>query len=265
MDLVKRVASGNLLADEIKKYVLVEACLFWGLILAAWISYPAEHHYSIMSHTFSFLGSWDPQHNPEHWYFFSMAMAFWSLASVPLVLYHHRRFALVSRWGAHVGAFFFLLGSLGTLGVACFPDARGPAIGSIEWTRIHEKAAVLIAAGYTLGLLWFGGLLLRDRIARALRGGGSHFNHGRLIWPYLFWFAVTGFAVNNQITWGMRYEGMKKAAAAAGSHIGSSWSLSLNTYYAFPLWENIVIYTLFIFLAWFALAVPNEIPQSADR
>ena len=261
---VKRIISGNLLASEITGYVLAEACIFWGLIFTAWMSYPADHHYSIMSHTFSFLGTWDPQHNPEHWYFFSMAMAFWSVASVPLVFYHHRRFALISRWGAHVGAFLLLLGCIGTLGVACFPDARGPVIGTLEWTHIHEKAAILVAIGYTLGLLWFGGMLLRDRIARAMSGQPGPFDHWRLTWPYLFWLAVTAMAVSNQVTWGIHYEGMKKAAAAAGTHIGSSWAMSLNTFYAFPLWENIVIYTLFIFLAWFSLAVPNEIPQSAN-
>jgi hypothetical protein len=39
--------------------------------------------------------------------------------------------------------------------------------------------------------------------------------------------------------------------------------MSLHTFNAFPLWENLVIYTLFIFLAWFTLAMPNEIPQRA--
>ncbi len=265
MDFVKRIVSGDFSASEIKRYVLAEAGIFWGLILTAWLSYPAEHHYSIMSHTFSFLGTWDPQHNPQHWYFFSMAMAFWSMASVPLVFYHHRRFSLISRWGAHFGAFLLLLGCIGTLGVACFPDARGQVIGKLEWTHIHEKAAVLVAIGYTLGLLWYGRMLLWDRAACALRGRPRHFDHGRLAWPYLFWLAVTATAVSNQVIWGIRYEGMKKAAAAAGTHIGSSWGESLNTIWAFPLWENIVIYALFIFLAWFTLAVPNEIPRNAEQ
>ncbi len=265
MDRIQRILTGDFAASEIKRYVLAEAGIFWGLIFTAWMSYPAEHHYSIMSHTFSFLGSWDPQHNPEHWYFFSVAMAFWSLASVPLVFYHYRRFALISRAGAFVGAFFLLLGSIGTMGVACFPDARGAVIGTVEWTKIHEKVAVLVAIGYTLGLLWHGGMLLWDRAARARAGRPGPFDHRRLTWPYLFWLAVTGTGVCNQIAWGLRYEGMKKAAAAAGTHVGSSWAMSLNTFYAFPLWENIVIYALFIFLAWFALAVPNEIPQRADR
>ena len=215
MDRIKRIVSGNFLASEIKGYVLAEACIFWGLIFTAWLSYPAEHHYSIMSHTFSFLGSFDPQHNPQHWYFFSSAMAFWSMASVPLVFYHYRRFALISRRGAAVGAFFLLLGSIGTMGVACFPDARGAVIGTVEWTKIHEKAAVLVAVGYTLGLLWHGGLLLWDRIALRLHDRPSHFEHGRLAWPYLFWLAVTATGVANQVIWGIRYGGMKKAAKAA--------------------------------------------------
>ncbi len=265
MDRAKRILTGNFLASEIKPYVLAEACIFWGLIFVAWLSYPAGHHYSIMSHTFSFLGSWDPQHNPDHWYFFSAGMGFWSVASIPLVFYHYRRFALISRWAAGVGSFFLLLGSIGTMGVACFPDARGAAIGTVEWTKIHEKVAVLVAIGYTLGLLWHGGMLLWDRAVLARGGRPTHFEHGRLAAPYLFWLAVTGAGVCNQVIWGMRYGEMKKAAALAGTQIRSSWGESLNTIWAFPLWENLVIYTLFIFLAWFTLAVPKEIPQRINR
>ena len=182
MPRITRIITGNFTAPEIRAYVLAEAGIFWGLILTAWLSYPADHHYSIMSHTFSFLGSWDPQHNPDHWYFFSLGMGFWSLASIPLVFYHYRRFSLISRWGAGVGAFFLLLGSIGTMGVACFPDARGAAIGTVEWTKIHEKVAVLVAIGYTLGLLWHGALLLWDRAACAINGRPGPFDHGRLTW-----------------------------------------------------------------------------------
>ena len=53
---------------------------------------------------------------------------------------------------------------------------------------------------------------------------------------------------------------MKAEAAASGGHIGSSWAEGLHTCYSFPLWENVVIYTLFIFLIWFALALPSEVP-----
>ena len=40
----------------------------------------------------------------------------------------------------------------------------------------------------------------------------------------------------------------------AGRHRGAA----LGTRYSFPLWEQMMIYTLFIFLIWFSLALPSE-------
>ena len=50
-------------------------------------------------------------------------------------------------------------------------------------------------------------------------------------------------------------------AAAAGASIGSSWSEAMNTRYSFPLWENILIYTLFLFLVWMVTALTAADPD----
>ncbi len=258
MELLKRAVCGRLTRAELRRYVAIEAVAFWGVIFVAWMLYPAEHHYSIMTHTFSFLGSFDPQHNPQYWWVFSIAMYFWSVATLPLVAHAYRRFAGISKWGARAGAALFVLGSFGTAMVAAFPDARGKVIGNYEWTQIHEKAAVLSAAGYTLGVLLHGALLLKHRVFGANGMGGFRFNYRALCLPYAFWASITGVAVYHLVKWDHMYARMKAAAAASGAHIGSSWSEALNTRYSFPLWENIVIYTLYIFMAWFMLALPAE-------
>jgi hypothetical protein len=265
IDILKRCVLGDLRRDELRGYVALEAALFWGTIFVAWNLYPAEHKYSIMTHTFSFLGSFDGEHNPQWWWVFSIAMYVWGLGNVPLVLYVYRRFATISAWGAMIGAFLFLAGCVGVVLVAAFPDARPEVIGHIRWTEIHEKAALLDAAGFTLGILWHGVLLLTDRFFGAGSRGTSCFNHRRLLWPYVFWVSVTGVAVRYLITWEHIYAKMKAAAAVSGAHIGSSWSEALNTRYSFPLWENVLIYTLYIFLAWFVLALPNDIAVTPPK
>jgi len=257
MDRLKRNIRGRFDVVELRQYCLFEVGLFWGIIFLCWLAYPAENHYSIMTHTFSFLGSWEAKHNPEWWWLFTAAMLFWASATVPLTLYVHQRFKVISAWGASAGALLLLVGCAGTAMVACFPDAGGLFAGELRWTDIHEKAAITVAVGFVLGIPWHGVLLLRDRFL----GGDNGFNHRRLLWPYLFWLTITGVAVFFQTRWAVLYTEMKTVAAASGEHIGSSWAEALNTRYSFPLWENVVIYTLFAFLIWFALALPNDVPK----
>ncbi|MBI1318448.1 MAG: hypothetical protein GC168_05780 [Candidatus Hydrogenedens sp.] len=240
---------------RVPHYLALKAGIFWSLILLAWLNYPADHHYSIMSHTFSFLGSWDPEHNPDTWWIFSLAMVFWGIATVPLAGYAFRRFRPVSGWGAAVGAGFMLLGGVGVFLVGLIPDARDILLGETKYTEVHEIAALMVAAGFTLSILWFAGLIVRDRF------GARHFAHGHglgrhgFAWPYLAWAGMLAVAVGNQVRWGLMYEARKAEAAAAGTTIRSSWGESLNTVYAFPLWENLVIYTLFAFLIWFTIVL----------
>ncbi len=251
-----RMVSGGFTHKELRNWLAAMSMLFWGLIFLAWLSYPADHHYSIMSHTFSFLGSFEPKHNPDWWWIFTLAMSVWAWGMVPVAFYVHRRFSLISRMGAGVGLLFMLAGCAGVFGVALFPDARGNVIGSWEWTEIHEKVAVLVAIGYGLGILWHGALLLFEWARARFSGRPSLFSIARLALPYLFWAGVTGAGVVNQVNWAVEYERRKAAAEAAGRSIGSSWGESLNTINAFPLWENLSIYAIFAFLVWFAVALP---------
>jgi len=61
------VLTGRFREGGIKKYVVFESVVFWGIILMSLWSYPRDHHYSIMTHTFSFMGSFESKHNPEWW------------------------------------------------------------------------------------------------------------------------------------------------------------------------------------------------------
>jgi hypothetical protein len=155
----------------------------------------------------------------------------------------------------------FLMACLGIMTIAVFPDARGKVIGNFEWTHIHEKAALLVAIGFGLGIPWHGILLLKDWFSPRNPRSADGFHHARFVWPYLLWTTVFSVGMYFQIKWEFVYADMKAAAAAAGTQIGSHWSEALNTRYSFPLWENLVIYTMFVFLVWFTLLMPNEVPR----
>ncbi|HPO13455.1 MAG TPA: hypothetical protein PLI09_08425 [Candidatus Hydrogenedentes bacterium] len=255
MNTIQRLAAGKFQKLEIQRYLIVESLIFWGLILICWIIYPKENQYSILTHTFSFLGSFEKYHNPEGWWLFTVAMVFWGAATIPVVFFLCRCFAVISRWAAGIGAMLFLAGCLGIALVGLFPDAHGNVIGEWEWTDIHEKASIAVAAGFTLGILWHGLMLMVDRYVLGTRLGKAGINYKKLLWPYVFWGIVVSVAVHFQIQSALYYAHLKAAAQAAGEPIGSQWAETIGTRYSFPLWENIVIYTLFIFIVWFALAV----------
>ncbi len=255
MNTVVRCLNGRFTDTEIKRYLVFVSATFWGLILLAWIGYPTENKYSIMTHTFSFLGSFEQKHSPEWWWIFSIAMVFWGTAGIPLVLFIHGRFAPLSKWGARIGAGLLLLGCINIALVGVFPDAKTQLTPTVRVTDVHAKVAILAAIAFILGIAAHGLLLLRDRFASACFGGESRFEHRPFVAPYAFWLAILCTASYFLIKWEFVYAAKKAAAQASGQSIGSSWSEAMNTIYSFPLWENLLIYTLFIFLVWLPLAL----------
>lgn len=260
MNEFKKYVQGHFTPAALYRYLVFYSGTFWGCILLAWIGYPAENKYSIMTHTFSFLGSYEEQHSPVWWWLFTMAMLFWSVAAIPLVLYIYRHFAQVSRRGAQVGAALLLLGCLNIGLVGLFPDVKTPLGDTLRVTDIHEKVAILAAVGFILGISLHGILLLKDRYFAAR----SLFLHRPFIFPYLFWISILSVASYFLIKWEFVYADMKAAAQATDTPIGSSWSEAMNTIYSFPLWENILIYTLFIFLVWLSLVLSKAGPASTS-
>jgi hypothetical protein len=254
MEIAKRYLRGELHHHELRRHLAIMSLTFWSLIFTCFLLFPKDHHFSIMTHTFSFLGSFAEYHNPEWWWFFTLAMVFWGLSLIPVVIYIHRRFTLISPIGARIAATLLMIGCVGIIGVGFFPDAHGKVIGDWEWTHLHMKAAFTITAGFLFGIIAHGILLLKDRFS----GKPSVFDHGKIKWAYLFWGSIFSVAMYFQIKWGFVYAERKAAAKAAGEPFGSAWSEAMNTIYSFPLWENIVIYTLFIFIVWFTLLLPKE-------
>jgi hypothetical membrane protein len=253
MDNITRQLKGDFKPHELRRYLVFEILFFWGLIFACWRIFPEENAFSIMTHTFSFLGSFDSHRNPGGWWLFTIAMTSWGLATVPVALYLQRCFSPISARGARAGARLLLTGALGIVLVGIFPDARGVAVGNWHWGDFHKIAALFLVVGFLFGIPLFGVLLLKDRFSSEPK---QH-NHTRLLGPYFFFASITGIALTFLITWIFVYADMQAAAKVSGTAIGSSWTEAMGTRYSFPLWDNVFLYTLFISLIWIPLVAPK--------
>lgn len=259
MDTCLRLAAGDFDRTVLKRYLVVVCGIYWALIFASLGLFP-EHKFSIMTHTYSALGSYDESNNPQWWWLFSIAMTFWGIAMIPVVFYNFRRLAVISVWAAGIGAFFMMLGGVGISLVGIFPDAHGTVFGDYRIREIHKYVALTGAGGYMMSNIWFGAMLIVDAVKSASSGEQGDFDYRWLVPPYLIWGGVFGTGLYFMFRWESVYAGLKAAALAAGQPIPGHYGAALNTRYAFPLWENLVIYSLFVFIVWFALALPKEVP-----
>ncbi len=259
MEACVQLAKGDFDRPVLWKYLAVVCGIYWALIFTCVALYP-DHKFNIMANTYSALGSADPPNNPRAWWLFSTAMVFWGIVMIPVVFYNYRRMAAISPWAAAIGGFLMMLGGCGISLVGFFPDVNGTTFGGYEVREIHKYVALIGAGGYILSNIWFGFMLLADGLSNAFSDGYSDFNHKWFIPPYLVWGGVFGTGLYFQIKWESVYAGLKAAAIAAGQPVPGHFGGALNTIYSFPLWENLVIYSLFFFIVWFALALPEEVP-----
>ncbi|HNQ90215.1 MAG TPA: hypothetical protein PKM73_16485 [Verrucomicrobiota bacterium] len=264
MDSLTAILRGALVGDfgreSLKGYLGVQAAVFWTLILLAWWAYPANHHFSILTHTFSFLGSPNPEHNPRFWWLFSLAMVFWGSSAMPVVLHLHRGFASLAPWLGTAGTACLGLGCVGLVLIGVFPDARHEWHAGLTYSQVHTRIALLTAAAFGSGLTLYGLAALKSALLASGAGAPAGFPHRRAAWPLLFWLVTTGTSVFMVLRWAQIYRRLEAAAIAEGRAIGSSWTEGLKTLYSFPLWENIAIYALYITLIWLALAVGHSKP-----
>ncbi len=255
MDAFLCLAKGDFDRPVLQRYLAVVGGIYWCLIFACWRLFP-EHKFSIMSHTYSALGSYDQSNNPQWWWLFSVAMTSWGVVMIPVVFYNFRRLAVISAGAAGMGALFMMLGGIGISLVGIFPDAGGVTFGNHEIREVHKYVALAGAGGYLLSALWFGGMLVYD----VLVTGNGDFDYKWIIPPYVILGSVFGTGVHYLLQWESVYGKLKAAAIAAGQPVPGHFGAALNTRYSFPLWENLTIWSLFIFIVWFALALPEEAP-----
>lgn len=259
MSPLKQVLTGHFDHLGLRRYLAALTVFFGGSILLCWWLFPAHNAFSIHTHTFSYLGSFEEDRNPHGWWLFVLAMTGWGLASMPLVAYTYQRLHPVAPRGARASASLLLMGSVGITLVGLFPDAQGTLIGAIRWTDMHYVGAVVLVLGFVFGIPTTAVLLFRA--ARDPRlGKGARRAFRRACWPHVFFIAITSVGLFFLTRWLFVYEERRAAAEALGLEYGSPWRTAMNTPYSFPLWDNVFVYTLFVYFLWTALTLPGAVP-----
>jgi hypothetical membrane protein len=240
---------------ELRGYILIQVLASTSLFFLAWLLYPPENHFSILTHTFSFLGSFEARHNPRGFVFFSVGLISLSLTLIPLILYRHRRLALVAKTVAVVASALLFVGCVGLMLVALFPDARQDFLKDLSYGRIHNKAALLAFAGLFGGLSMDGLIYAIDRLPRWPGGkGGRKLIYRRIVAPtFLILATVVGAAFVFLSLWEVRYP-VLRARDPSITH----WpGIGL---YSFPLWEWLVMIGLLSAIYTLLLSLPNALP-----
>lgn len=237
---------GEFSGRGIRVYVAAISVVFWGLIGTCWLIFPDEHNFWILTHTFSYLGSFDADRNPEGWWLFTLAMCFWAITAVPMVRYLARCLEGGAPVLARRGRRWLLLGCAGIGIVGLFPDAGITFHGEFGLSDLHNLGAVAVALGFIIGASHFAAIVFR-------RSAPARLHRAR--WPHGVFLTVTVVALYFLIRWEFIYYRLKTEADAAGVTVGSSWQEAMNTIYAFPLWDNVFVLVAFVYLVWSALAL----------
>jgi hypothetical membrane protein len=257
METLKRCLSGRHTPLEIRVHLAALAIVYWGLVFCAWLGLPERQNYSIMTHMLSLLGSFDDRHNPQWFWVFSVAMVYCGAAMVPIMLFIRRRFVAVSHWGAQVGVFFFLLGCAAIALTGLFPFGRGNAFGHWQWRVLHVNAAASIAVGFSIGILWHGALLLKDKFTTRALASRGRFPYLKFVGPYLVCAPVFGIA-GYRIHWKSIYEVIIASAHAPGGDTTHVWNRAMSGLGGFALLEHMAIWALTIYVIWFTVALSRE-------
>ena len=249
---------GEVDQDQLKNILMLGFGSLVACILLARITFPSENDYRIAYDTFSFLGSWDSDNNPVGWYFFTIGLLIWAITMFPVLGYMYKRFAPIAKLAVQFGFLLLFIGALGIAFIAIFPDVHeNEVVEGVTFSDIHGKVALFTFGGIGLGYLWLGLMLAKDRFSWFPHGGQKLINHQKIIIPYIFFLIVFFLGAFFLIRWEFVYPVLRDADQEIGSH----WSAALGTVYSFPLWENILIYTVLIFTIWMPLTLPKEIPK----
>lgn len=251
MERVKRCISGRHTAVEIRWHLVLLSAVFWGLVACARLGYPVENKYSITRDMLSALGSYEERYNP-HWYWiFSIAMIYCGVVMLPILFYVWRKFSVVSRMGAAVGAFLMLLGSLGITLVGVFPYGSGEVIAGWEWRDCHLLATAFISGGFLSGIMWHGAFLIKDRFTRkTFAAYDVRYPYLKFVGPFLVCVPVLG-TVACYIRWDAVLAAIQAAAKASFSDAAQNMGHAVHRLTGIPITEHLAIWGLTIFIVWF--------------
>ncbi len=270
---MKQIAKGNFSPAQLKKYLIIGYAIITVFLVLSYITYelnyffggnPQSINYSMLTTSFSELGSPESWNNPNYWYLLSIAFGIWAFFCIPLILYMVRRMAVIDKVGAVFGFILLLVGAIGVLLIGVFPDTGQDFFQDLAYGKIHNTVAIVALGGMGLGILWFGVVLLRDRWTRIPKlpwtppSGRKLFTHKKLQWPVIILFIAILLFAGFSLSWNYIYP-IWHAQDPSIQH-WPGWGP-----FSFPLWEWILILSIFLTFAWFVLALPYEIPTSMNN
>ncbi|CAL6011097.1 Conserved_hypothetical protein [Hexamita inflata] len=206
-----------------------------------------------MTATFSFLGSNEQNSNPNGWYWFSIGMFTSFFVEIPLIMYVYQRLRLVNFRLAKVSNGFWLTGVSSQFLIGVFRSSRDKVFGKIEFRKIHNIVAIICFLSLLVGAPCSAALVAYDKPKSCTNYGKKNLLNHRLTdicisLVMLSLFLVVLFCVLWQIVYPILYK--------QDPTIGSNWTAGMNTIWSFPLWENVCIITLYVYILWFPFMLP---------
>jgi hypothetical protein len=230
-------------SNELLLWIIVQASLYALFLYIAYRYHIKSNPYSIMKHTMSFLGSHLERRNPKGWFFFSIGMIIMGIMFFPLILYYHHRMLIISEWAAWLGTILQILGTIGIILVALFPDNEEEEsfYKDLQSGKLHNVFAGILFVGLGIGNLWFGGMFVYDAL------WGDHiFNSVRLIPPYVFFVIILAIGGFLQLKWAKICKKDTTKVIFPGEGL-----------YSFPLLEWTLILYVFGMVYYILLTLPN--------
>ncbi|CAL6002212.1 Conserved_hypothetical protein [Hexamita inflata] len=243
-----RYISGFLTPNQLIAHSIIGYICIWSIFGASYGTFNQVNHYSIMSSTFSYLGSNDKDCNPNGWYWFSIGMFASFFVEIPLIMYIYQRLKLVNYRLAKVSNGFWLVGVCAQFFIGVFPSSKDKIFGNTEFRQFHNPIAVICFVCVLVGAPCSAALVAYDKPKSCTNYGKRNLLNHRLtdICIALIMISiclVVIFCVLWQIVYPIQY---KKDPS-----IGSNWSAGMNTIWSFALWENVCIITLYVYILWF--------------
>ncbi|CAL6011283.1 DUF998_domain-containing protein [Hexamita inflata] len=245
LNVQRKYLSGYLTTKQLVVHQILGFTLIWSIYGAAYYTFNLSNSYSILKHTFSLLGSWDSDCNPKGWYWFSAGMCLSFFVEVPIVMYIYQRLKLVNGKLAKWNASFWMVGVSAQFLVGCCPSTNSLIFGNVKFEDVHNVLAAITFICLLIGAPLNGALVGYDRRNSCTKIGKKNlFDHR---------FTDTCMAV---ILLSMS---VSVFICVLGQMIDLLEIKSVpSPVWEFSLWENVIIFTLYLYLIWFPFTLPNR-------
>lgn len=245
MNQFKRFVTGNFNQKELRTLILGSIIIGGLSLLFARIFYPPELNYSIFTDTISYLG--DYIRNPSGWFFLSITFFIVGVSFILLTIYIHRRVVKIHPFIARMASIFLLIGSVGVLLTAFFPDVFGDDfIEDVSMGKAHNIVAMFALFGLLVGLTLYGMLFLINHYPR-MRGSRKRYYKDVRTMPVFLLIVFAGFSM--------------LATILIMNREGYEWPGSGLLSFTFWEWILTGVFCLNIYrLAW---KLPNDLEESS--